>query len=527
MSSTGRVGATLVPVPVFGPLDALTDVAHEQYATGFSEHAVRLARTGRAFAAAADDVVSVRYFRYIEAIALQELGRHTDAVVAAEAILRELGDEVHPAWRAKALSVLVESRTRLGRHSAAIAAAAEAHFLLRAVPVQTYDHLSASVAVGLALRSINLLEEADVVLATIRYGGRPEVDALVAGEVALLSAFWAASLLLIGRTADARERLVQCASRARRMVAAARTDGNDALVARGEVVEAYAMLHLGERGLAAARAAAAATRFAPRSELVETHLLQLVLAQSAADDGRLDEAVRLLTTLVGDADAAGRDVWAATARSDLADVHEAITGPHPALALVRRVARDALARLWSEQEGRFAALNDRHQLRELTAETTRIGEVLMQDPLTRLGNRRLIDAAAEQHVVDRWAVFVDVDDFKAINDGHSHATGDRVLRRVAGILRSQARESDVVARFGGDEFLVLLTGGSDAAVALAERVHATVRQHPWEELAPGLRVTVSVGAGPTTDTPGDRWAEADAALLAAKRAGRDRVVVAS
>lgn len=518
-------GRALEPLPSFGPFDSLTDVAHELYVDGFSERAAELCRTGLALAQAAGDVITGRYFRYVEAVSLQELGRDEDAVAVARELLADLGDDVEPMWRAKALSLVAEASSRMGEHSRAIGAVAEAHWLLRAVPEGTYGHLSASMAVGLALRSLNLLEEADAVLRTTAGVGGPGVDVLVAQERALLSAYWGTSLILVGRRDEATPRFAECASTARRMVALAWADGNPAMVARGDVIEAFAQMQLGSTALAASRVRDAATRFTPRPELVETHLMRLVLARDAAEAGTFATARDELEQLVVEADAARHEVWAAIGRWALAVVHVEAAGPHPAVEPLLHLTRVSFARVWSEREGRFAALQDRHQLRELTAETERISRVLVQDPLTRLGNRRLIDMTSE-HAAYPWAVFVDVDNFKTINDTYSHGVGDVVLRMLGGIVRSQARETDLVARYGGDEFLVLLTGGGDAAAALADRIQRAVEDHDWGRAAPGLEVTVSIGVGPTADDAGDRWAAADAALLAAKRAGRNRVVVA-
>ncbi|HWS57441.1 MAG TPA: hypothetical protein VN257_02795, partial [Actinotalea sp.] len=69
------------------------------------------------------------------------------------------------------------------------------------------------------------------------------------------------------------------------------------------------------------------------------------------------------------------------------------------------------------------------------------------------------------------------------------------------------------------------TGGQDAALAVAERVHRAVEAQPWERIGPGLRVTLSIGVGSTGSTPGEPWAVADAALSTAKRTGRNRIVV--
>ncbi|HEY3437282.1 MAG TPA: GGDEF domain-containing protein, partial [Actinotalea sp.] len=152
----------------------------------------------------------------------------------------------------------------------------------------------------------------------------------------------------------------------------------------------------------------------------------------------------------------------------------------------------------------------------------RIGEAMLQDPLTGLGNRRRLDLALGDAEPES-AVFIDVDDFKAVNDAYSHAVGDEVLRGVAEVLRSASREGDVVVRYGGDEFVILPQGGPDAALAVADRVHRAMSERRWEQISPGLAVTVSIGVGRTNPAHG-AMAAADDALIAAKRAGRDRVV---
>jgi hypothetical protein len=88
--------------------------------------------------------------------------------------LADLGDDLEPVWRAKALSLVAESSTRLGEHGQAIAAMAEADWLIHAIPARSYGHLSASMAVALALRSFNLLEHSDAALSRIRGGANHE-----------------------------------------------------------------------------------------------------------------------------------------------------------------------------------------------------------------------------------------------------------------------------------------------------------------------------------------------------------------
>jgi diguanylate cyclase (GGDEF)-like protein len=123
----------------------------------------------------------------------------------------------------------------------------------------------------------------------------------------------------------------------------------------------------------------------------------------------------------------------------------------------------------------------------------------------------------------------DVDDFKRVNDTYSHATGDEVLRTIAAVLRQHVRQSDVVARWGGEEFVVLFPSSTlDQAAAASEKVRRLVRGWDWASIAPGLAVTISAGVAQAGahPTPERLLADADARLYEAKRRGKDCVVAA-
>jgi diguanylate cyclase len=153
------------------------------------------------------------------------------------------------------------------------------------------------------------------------------------------------------------------------------------------------------------------------------------------------------------------------------------------------------------------------------------------DSLTGLLNRRTLDDEIGRCLSDfrrrhRPAVLMmlDVDHFKRFNDEHGHVVGDVVLKHVADVLLAHCRETDVVARFGGEEFTVLLPGATVGAVLeRAERTRAAVGQHPVLIEGKSLRVTASAGLaelGPQDN--GLTWlARADAALYAAKHYGRN------
>ena len=517
------MGTSLVMPGEFGPFDALADRAHQLYIDGFSERAVRACREGAFVSTGAGDHATSRFLRYIEGIALLEVGRHHEAVTVALDLLRDVEDCPDRMWRAKALALLAESSTQVGEVSRAMDALAEGAWLVANASPGRYSHLSASMAAALALRAVYLFEQADELLAGIRLGGDIDVDLLVVQERALLSAFWGTTLLVVGDAEAAGPQLVATATRALRMGRVASAAGNAEMAARAEVVEAYALSRIGYSELASARVKAASERFQFRDELVETHLARLVLGQAATTAGDYDEARRQLGAAWENAESASRDIWAAAAMEALADVEVAEHGPHPGVGLWKRLAREALRRVWVERDGRFTALQSWNQVRTLTAETDRMGQAALLDPLTGLGNRAMMASAVDTAGENLSAVFVDVDQFKQVNDLYSHAIGDEVLRRIAVILRAHCRSDDVLVRYGGDEFVILVFAGAAAAQEVADRFHGAVRSALWGLLAPGLEVTVSIGVGRPVPGHG-AIAAADAALHAAKRAGRDCVV---
>lgn len=159
------------------------------------------------------------------------------------------------------------------------------------------------------------------------------------------------------------------------------------------------------------------------------------------------------------------------------------------------------------------------------------------DPLTGLRNRREFERQVRQAVVDareagRAAVllFVDLDDFKTVNDSCGHLAGDELLRQLSTLLSSLLRERDVLARVGGDEFGVLLPDCPvPAGQRVAEKLRAAVRAFRFEWGGRVFEIGASIGLVPITGSSGglrDLLAAADAALYLAKEHGRNRVHVA-
>jgi diguanylate cyclase (GGDEF)-like protein len=164
-----------------------------------------------------------------------------------------------------------------------------------------------------------------------------------------------------------------------------------------------------------------------------------------------------------------------------------------------------------------------------------LAELTMRDPLTGLHNRRhaehelpRMSATAQRYDQPLAMALLDLDHFKQVNDRYSYAVGDEVLLRFTAILRDNARASDVVVRYGGEEFLLVMPQTTlEQALVLCERLRAAVEAYPWHEVDPRLALTVSIGVA-DNDHRDLRGATAamDAALHEAKREGRNRVVSA-
>ncbi|MDX3908950.1 MAG: GGDEF domain-containing protein [Sphingobium sp.] len=167
--------------------------------------------------------------------------------------------------------------------------------------------------------------------------------------------------------------------------------------------------------------------------------------------------------------------------------------------------------------------------------SAQLRQMVSNDQLTGLLNRRGIDEAgtraianARRHGREVAAVICDMDDFKAVNDGHGHIVGDAALRAFARVLLGAVRQEDICARFGGDEFFVLLLDASEQdAAEVMERVRIGVEGLAVDRMRPG---SISASFGVTSLRPGDTGLEdlvgrADQALYQSKQLGRNRVTI--
>lgn len=189
-----------------------------------------------------------------------------------------------------------------------------------------------------------------------------------------------------------------------------------------------------------------------------------------------------------------------------------------------------------DDDGRLVRyLGVQRDVTELIGARERMRELAYSDPLTGLGNRAALTAEldraladAQQHEHQLALLFIDLDDFKAINDSHGHAAGDRLLAAVADRLRAETRPTDLLARPGGDEFLLLIRGDDDlshVATGLAARIGESLSEPLFLPNGRLARVRASVGVSlfpQDAQTAEDLLKHSDRAMYVAKGAGKNR-----
>jgi diguanylate cyclase len=516
-------GNQLVAVSPYGPL---ADLAFETYdLTAHGRHLEALAEADRAefVVHLFGDHRTARVIRLGRVYALAALGRLDEALAVGEALVAETGEATAPlATKAKILADVADSLLRLGRIDDGLNYVARAWGLLEVAPRGTVRYVSAMSSLCDAARAAELFELADdcirTAIETFSTGADPVYREAVLLQKAELLLEWGLRLEQIGRQEEAAGLFAR---------SAATLDDWDELQESGPI--GAALLAVG---------AAKTGRPELALDLIEKYLWPMREAGQKHEARLLHLAYGLVLRDRGDLAGAHREFVAADELAGLPGQHllfryelaqvAALESPGVATQTMFRALTNQLELLWRLRLDRRTMLRQAIRRVELEAARERADRAAASDALTGLGNRRLFDRLMGDLRGAGALLLIDVDHFKGINDTFSHSIGDRVLGEIAGVLRDHCRQGEVAVRFGGDEFAMLLKTGPVEAARVGERIRQVVVSYDWNVVAPGLRVTLSMGLATFADgTSGHELFDlADRHLYTAKRNGRNQLAAA-
>ncbi|WP_092529653.1 GGDEF domain-containing protein [Amycolatopsis arida] len=409
---------------------------------------------------------------------------------------------------------------------------------------RAWDRLLSSALIDcwIVLNQLGVYEAAEEVIArahqAVRDSAGPhEITLQLINRVKMLLG-WGLRLERVGRADEAGEKFRTAAS----MAIAVEAPFAESLFPRRPGVAAVDQV-----GVLAAALALAAPSAAHIDRLRKLHssqgwphehvIVTIALSRCLVVDGRRDEAMEVLAAArQGQAEDNSQPSMRLNLVREIAKLGQeedaAAQTESTAATLLAGYVEALEAELWSLRESQIATLNTRREHERLSAEHGAITQQALQDPLTGLPNRRALDERLRELAASAAAqplavALVDLDGFKDVNDRHSHAEGDDVLRVVASTLRDALRGDDLVARYGGDEFIVLLPGApvSAAKQALGRAVSA-VASLP-HHLSHGVTLSVGLVSLRPHERAEQVLSRADAAMYQAKRRGGNQVASAT
>jgi diguanylate cyclase (GGDEF)-like protein len=514
----------------FGPFVHMGLQVHELTVKGRNTEALRLVDEFERIVGLLGDERTVVMLVQVRMYAFIGLGRFQEALIVGESLLRRHRATAARCSEAKILADIAEVLVRMGRLDEGLHRLARASAIMDLTPRTNPRYASALASVAEAARAAELFELADECVRVAVEWFEPDSGQRAAMEMqrAELLLEWGLRLEQIGMVEEASVRFARAATLARYWVNMYRERGPD-----GDAPLAAALLALGlaktgevEETIALCESMIFPLRAA--GQYHEARLVHLAYGVALRNRGELRGARREFMAADELSAAEGHTAQQLLFQYELAAL-AAIEFPGDGAQAMLAALRDHALHLWRLRMERKSMLHQARQRVWLEAEHARADSAAGQDALTGLGNRRVFErqmAAIEAGPASEMVLLlVDLDRFKLINDRYSHGMGDRVLREVASVLRAHCRPDDVPIRFGGDEFALFLRTDLAAAARVGERIRQVIAGRDWEEFAPGLRVTVSLGAAALVPgmTGQDLFDSADRQLYVAKTHGRDQV----
>ncbi|MEQ7125301.1 GGDEF domain-containing protein [Actinopolymorpha sp. B11F2] len=481
-----------------------------------------------------------QWLRFVRFAAFHELRRYDRADEVAVEMIRLAEPFDDRIWESLGHGLRAMALLLRGSFEPAYDELARSVVLLEELTTPSYAVGHAINAVVLVLVRLDLYELATQWLERLHDVATALSDAVLQTLYAYNSGWlqlnWAAELELIGQLDEAREHY-------RRTLTAfeAAPAGVDVIERsywpREVIVQACAaraMLGEGESVLPELRANIGAVAATQRQEAMLIGYLAMARAYANEGDSRQALEQAEMACAVGDT-LPRLQVVAARAYWEYAHLLRSRDGTTPTVDAFAQLTWRLVHDRWEERRARMQSFSERLDSERIRDELRRRAAAYLSDPLTGLGNRRLIEIRLPELLVESAATgrplavaFVDIDDFKSVNDELSHLVGDDLLRELSQEMRSTLSSDDAIARFGGEEFVVVLPNRTARqAYDLIDGLRQRIEQRVWNCLPAGRRIRITAGLAQSWHgaTRTQLLAAADEALLRAKRQGKNRVEI--